>query len=104
MVTRASVVAATLACVLITCAADLDLDHTEHHSPTIELGTPQARTDTALQAEFSGRAKESATDAVALCLSLPPSLSFLSHYLSLSSLRSCIAHALLNLACRLLPV
>ena len=69
-----SVVAAALACVLITCAVDLDLDHTEHHSKTIELGTPQARTDSTLPAEFSGRAKESATDAVALCISLPPSL------------------------------
>ena len=74
-----SVVAAALACVLITCAVDLDLDHTEHHSKTIELGTPQARTDSTLPAEFSGRAKESATDAVALRLSLPPSLS-LSRY------------------------
>merc|ERR1712086_1120721 len=63
MVSGSSAVAAALACVLITCAVDLDLDHTEHHSKTIELGTPQARTDSTLPAEFSGPAKESATDA-----------------------------------------
>merc|ERR1712086_994218 len=51
---RASVVAAALACVLITCAADLDLDH----SQTV-LGTPQARTDSTLPAEFSGRVRDS---------------------------------------------
>ena len=85
MVTRASVVAAALASVLITCAADLDLDHTEHHSQTIELDTPQARTDTTLPAEFSGRAKESAINAVASAfLFLLPFLSSHSHYFSLS--------------------
>ena len=67
-------VAAALVCVLITCATDLDLDHQEHHTPQIvELDTPQALADASLPAEFSGRAKESSTDVVAL--GLPVSLS-----------------------------